>query len=493
MARDLVSQLLSMGSSDQQIAISSRSGDLTYGDLELRTRDIARTLQSLGSQTGDRIGTVMAKSVDAVTVFLGILRAGCVAVPINPQQPAAMMERIIVASDVQLVLHDVGLSVPNVPGKRRETLGQAGPGSFDELIRNYVPSGREHATLLDEDADALILFTSGTTGDPKGVLHGIKSLLSTATSLAKTWGLTSHDTVLHALPINHAHGLVIATLPVLASGGNLRWIEAFEPRTVLEAMHGSSIFMGVPFYYQQLLDSPAFDPHAFSTLRLCVSGSAPLSDALANRFRTETQHEIAQRYGMTETMITTANPCEAIRFGTVGQALPETDIRIVDTSTRATLEPGEIGEVVVSGPTVFKRYLRSELQTNDLELNTGDLGRLDADGYLTLVGRVRDLIIYCGMNVYPSDVESALLQCAGVHDACVFGIPHNLTGESVMAAVVAKPDQTVAPSELRKKLASLLAPHQIPKRILVVPEIPRNNMGKPMRSELASNAKNLGG
>ena len=492
MARDLVSQILGSHASTDQIAISSTTGDLSYRELDLRTRRVAGTLHSLGYQAGDRIGTVMVKSVDAIVVFLGILRAGCVAVPMAPQQPPAMMARLLNSSGVQLVLHDKDLSVPEGANLRRETLAQDGSGSFDTLTQRFVPGAYADVQLKDANADALILFTSGTTGDPKGVLHGINSLQAMAAALLKTWDLTFQDIIVHALPVNHAHGLVIATLPVLASGGTLRWIDTFEPRAIFEAMQGATVFMGVPFYYQQLLESPAFDPLAFSSLRLCISGSAPLSDALANRFKAATQHDIAQRYGMTETMITTANPEKNTRFGTVGKVLPGTGLRISDTATGATLKSEEIGEVVVSGPTLFKRYLHVTDRNEEAEFKTGDLGKLDADGYLTLVGRARDLIIYCGINVYPSDVEHALLQLTGVREACVFGVPHADTGESVMAAVVAEPNSTVVPADLRKKLGVLLAPHQIPKRVMVVPEIPRNSMGKPMGSELAKNAETPG-
>lgn len=486
MSGDLVSKLLAQCRNKDRAAIRSRDVILTYRDLDLQTRRIAVALRQCGCAPGDKVGSILPKSLDAFLLFLGILRAGCVAVPINNAHPNDVVDRMCVASDVSLIIQDTNRDDKATLPCPNETLGVGGIGSFGDRIA--AVDAEDYDTIdLPADAGALILFTSGTTGDPKAVVHSISSLFESARSLAKVWNMTQNDTVLHGLPISHAHGLVIAPLPVLYAGGTLLWMDVFEPRAVLKALPLATCFMGVPFHYQNILDCLDFAPSAFTGIRLCACGSAPLADTLAARFKTEAGVEIAQRYAMTETMVITANPPDDIRPGSVGRALEGTQMHVIDLKSEAHLSTGKIGEVVVQSPTLFDEYLNhdgAKDYTRDGFFRTGDLGRLDADGYLTLVGRSRDVVIYCGINVYPKDVEHEFERMDDVQEACVFGIPHPQTGESVIAAVVPTAGADVSPTALRQRLVASLAPYQVPKRVWVIEEVPRNALGKPIRSAL---------
>lgn len=488
MPSDLVSVLLSHGQDRDAAAIRSSSATLSYGDLDVQTRQIAAALQHLGCSAGDRVATILPKSLDSFLLFLGILRAGCVAVPIASEHPAPSIAGILRASAATLAIFEDGYAVPKAVRCACESYGPGNTGSLGAHIsgadaQNHVPSD------LAQDAGALILFTSGTTGDPKGVLHRVSGLLASAEALAQVWGLSQQDSVLHGLPISHAHGLIIATLPVFRAGGCLLWLDRFEPRAVLRRLPEATGFMGVPFHYQSLLDCADASADAFAGLRLCACGSAPLSDDLAARFKHVTGKDIAQRYAMTETITLTANAPQNVRPGTVGRALPGVSLRILDPETRQDPGTGRVGEVVVKSPTVFARYVNHSADsdfTADGFFRTGDMGALDKDGYLTLVGRRKDIIIYSGQNVYPGDVELHLERLEGVAEACVFGVPHPQTGEAVIAAIVAAPGVPVSATGLRRQLISQLAPYQVPKRILIIDQIPRNALGKPLRAKLAA-------
>ena len=486
MTTDLVSRLLANGQACASAAIRTDTATLSYEDLDRKTRQIAATLQAMGCNPSDRIATTLPRSLNALLMFLGILRARCVAVPIAPGHPVDAVVRMVEASDVSLLLHDNSRNFNAVMGCRCETWEADGSGSFGAML-DAVDAKAWMPVELPEDAGALILFTSGTTGVPKGVLHTVSGLLASAKALADIWEMDDRDRVMHILPISHAHGLIVAVLPVLHVGGALLWLDLFEPRAALRLMPQATCFMGVPFHYQSLLDCADISTQSFAGVRLCTCGSAPLSEELANRFKHTTGQEIAQRYGLTETIILTANPPRRVRPATVGRALPGTMLSIVDPKSGELVAPGEIGEVLARGDALFSRYINrdmTEVFTDDGAFRTGDLGRLDDAGYLTLVGRRKDLIIYSGLNVYPKDVEMRLDRLTGVRESCVFGVPHPLTGESVMAAVVADPGAVLSPIELRKQLLASLAPHQVPKRIWIVPEIPRNELGKPLRDKL---------
>lgn len=493
MTVDLVSALLATSRAPDKPAIRSGEVSVSYRELDLRTRKIAAALQQRNCKPGDRVAIILPKSLETFVLFLGILRAGCVAVPIATEHPDDSVARILNASDPALVIVEQTREMAGAIEYAQESFGPNNAGSLGGRIRgtdqeNWVPVD------LGPDADALLLFTSGTTGNPKGVLHTVSGLLAATGALIEIWELSSSDTVIHGLPISHAHGLIIATLPLLKSGGSILWLDNFEPRAALGLMPHATCFMGVPFHYQSLLDCPDVSAADFAPLRLCACGSAPLNDDLALRFKQLTGKEIAQRYGMTETIILTANPPARIRSGTVGRALPGVSVRVTDPETSQTLGPGTVGEVVALGPSLLSRYINYDADsdfTPEGFFRTGDMGYLDDSGYLTLVGRRKDIIIYSGQNVYPKDVELHLRRLVGVQDACVFGVPHPQTGEAVIAAVVALPGVKLSPADIRQKLIAKLALYQVPKRVLIIDAIPRNTLGKPLRNRLVEMFKDM--
>lgn len=487
---DLVTRIAQNWTDPTATALQSGDTKLSFADLDRKTRQIAVALENMQIGPGDRVAIALPKSAAGFVLFLGILRNGSVAVVLNANLPRDVLTRMVTASDAKLFLHDPDFDpLPDLPCPSA-TLSKDNGGSFGASLDTADPDSHV-APQLPDKAPALILFTSGTTGNPKGVLHSVKGIFDNMKALRQNWDLTVDDTLLHVLPISHAHGLVIAPLPVLIGGGRILWLDEFEPRRTLAHLPDATCFMGVPFHYRQLLDSRAFDKQALGSIRLFVSGSAPLGDALAQEFADRSGRQIVQRYAMTETMIITVNPHDAVRPGSVGRVLQGLAARIVDPATRAPLPGGEIGELEISGPSVFLEYINApqanaESKTADGFFKTGDLGYLDDDGYLHLRGRARDVVIYCGMNVYPSDVESAIDTLDGVAEACVFGIPQPQTGEAVMAAVVARPDVKLDPALLRRDLIGKLAPYQLPKRILLIDAIPRNAMGKPDRKALVA-------
>ncbi len=485
---DLVSRLATHWTTPDAIAIQTREGEISYAAFARQIDCAAAALRDMGVGTGDRVALALPKSLAGFVLFLGVLRNGSVAVAMNPTLPPDTLARMVQASDPRLLIHDVDQEPPPGVTCPVASLGANGRGSWPVAVQAADPTQAPQVTL-DDQAPALILFTSGTTGTPKGVLHSVGGLSHNAQALSQTWAMSPQDVVLHVLPTVHAHGLLILPLPTLMAGGRILWMDGFDPRAVLAAMRQATCFMGVPFHYRQLLDSRGFDPADLAGMRLFVSGSAPLSVALEQEFANRTGHHIAQRYGMTESLIITANQPGAAREGSVGQALPGLDLRIVDPDTRARLPTGEVGEIEIAGPSVFSTYVNAPQAMAQAfgpsgGFRTGDLAAVDADGFVWLRGRARDLIIYCGMNVYPGDVEAALEQLPQVVEACVYGIPQDQTGEAVMAAVVLQPGASADPAQLRRALIGRLAPYQLPKRVRVAEQIPRNTMGKPDRNAL---------
>jgi malonyl-CoA/methylmalonyl-CoA synthetase len=370
------------------------------------------------------------------------------------------------------------------------TLGTSGEGTLLELARTAALDAGV-TRVHDAGSPAAIVYTSGTTGRPKGATLTRLNLASNAAALVEAWRFTEQDVLLHALPLNHVHGLFAAINTVLASGASMLLLPKFEARTVLSHLAEVTTYMGVPTHYTRLLKEPELDCELAARVRLFVSGSAPLSPDTHREFLARTGHTILERYGMTETLFNTSNPYDGARVaGSVGLPLPGIEVRVTDRESGAVLrDVDSIGALEIAGPNVFAGYWQDPEQTRaafttDGWFRTGDLGRIDRNGYVYIVGRAKDLVITGGYNVYPKEVESELDALPGVAESAVFGAPHPDFGEGVTAAVVLRRGAAPSEREIIESLRARLTPYKVPKRVLFLPELPRNVMGKVQKSVL---------
>ncbi len=465
---------------DDPVVGDHRRGWLTNGDLERRTASVAAELARRGLTPGDRVIVSGTTGVDLVVVHVAALRAGLVVVPVNPAFTRSEFTRVLVAAAPRAVLADGDLSA----WAARVEPGLATTDSLTAL----VDLGDETAATgmaLDrvEPTDVgLLAFTSGTTGAPKGVPLTHANLLAGAEALRRAWGWTRQDHLILALPLFHMHGLGVGVHGTLLAGASAALLERFDPETVLQAaaQPETTMFFGVPTMYSRLVDAPGVD--RLANLRVCVSGSAPLSAELHQRVRATTGQTVLERYGMTETLMLASNPLDGERRpGTVGLALPGVELR---------LDP-ETDEIQVRGPNVFGGYLdRPEADvdafTPDGWFRTGDTGQFDDDGYLRIVGRAKDLIITGGYNVYPSEIEVVIRSCPGVSDAAVAGMASEEWGETVGAWIEldpgADPDRVI--DALGPWCHERLAAYKRPRHLQVVESLPRNALGKIRREQL---------
>jgi malonyl-CoA/methylmalonyl-CoA synthetase len=467
---------------------------VTYGDAFALARRFAHALHHLGVAPGDRVAVQVEKSWPALMLYLGCLRAGAVFLPLNPAYTPA---------EVEYFLRDAAPTVFVCTLERCEALepiaaaaGVAHVTTMDRdgrgpLLTAAVDAPEAWAGVSRDGSDlAAILYTSGTTGRSKGAMLTHDNLRSNAEALVECWRFTADDVLVHALPIFHTHGLFVATNVVLLSGAAMIYQPGFDPAEVLAAMGRATTLMGVPTFYTRLLAQPGLTRAATAGMRLFVSGSAPLLAETHQEWFERTGHAILERYGMTETNMSTSNPYDGERrAGTVGFPLPGVEVRVVDPETSAVLGPGRIGVLEVRGPNVFAGYWRQPERTAE-ELRpdgffvTGDLVEVDADGYLHLVGRAKDLIISGGLNVYPKEVEDLIDAVPGVAESAVFGVPHPDFGEAVVAAVVPRPGAAVDELTLLAELDGRLARFKQPKAVFVVDELPRNTMAKVQKAEL---------
>jgi malonyl-CoA/methylmalonyl-CoA synthetase len=407
-------------------------------------------------------------------------------VPLNPAYTGAETETLVADCQPALFVCDDARKGDSSPGA--PTLSLEGEGGL--LARAAGTPAITRAADRSPGDLAAILYTSGTTGRAKGAMLTQGNLVSNARTLFRAWGFSEADVLLHALPIFHVHGLFVATHVAMAAGASLIFQPRFDVDAVIAALPGATSFMGVPTYYTRLLADARFTAEAAAGIRLFVSGSAPLLPATFAAFEARTGQRILERYGMTETLMNTSNPLEGERRpGTVGPALPGISVRVAHPETGTPLEAGAVGVVEVSGPNVFSGYWRRpELKASEFRSDgffiTGDLGRLDADGYLEIVGRAKDLVISGGLNIYPKEVETVIDGLPGVLESAVFGVPHADFGEAVMAAIVALPGATLTAETVRAALSERLAPYKLPKRIVILPALPRNTMGKVQKAAL---------
>ena len=475
----------------------------SWRDLERATAMLANLLGSLGLPPGARVAVQVEKSVEAMLLYLATLRAGYVFLPLNTAYQSAEIEYFVKNAEPAVVVCSpanfgwVSKIAFKAGTQNVFTLSDDRTGSL--LQRAAHCSDVHSAAVMQPDDLAAILYTSGTTGRSKGAMLSHGNLLSNARVLKDYWGWKPGDVLIHALPIFHVHGLFVALHGALLNGSKMIWCAKFDPKFVVSKLPEASVFMGVPTLYVRLLNEPGLDKNAVRNMRLFVAGSAPLLIETFNEWQARTGHTILERYGMSETAMLTSNPCQGERRGgTVGFALPGVSLRVQGDNGKA-VATDEIGGIEVKGPNVFKGYWRmpektKEEFTADGFFKTGDVGKIDARGYITIVGRSKDLIISGGYNVYPAEIEGYINDLPGVAESALVGVAHPDFGEVGVAVVIAKVGATGAslkPEAIIAALKSKLANFKIPKLCFVVQELPRNSMGKVQKNLLREQHKSL--
>jgi malonyl-CoA/methylmalonyl-CoA synthetase len=460
-----------------------------YEDLDAMSARIAHALVGAGCRRGDRVAVQVDKCWEALALYLGCLRSGLVYLPLNTGYQKGELGYLFGDAEPTVIVcrPDAAPRVaPLWPEATVLTLA-SGQGS---LLDRAAGEREQFDTVVSQSDDlAAILYTSGTTGRPTGAMLTHRNLGSNASTLVACWGLTRGDVLLHALPIFHVHGLFVACHCALLAGARMLWLAKFDANEVRELLPRATVMMGVPTFYTRLLALPGFGAEDCRSMRLFVSGSAPLLPETFDEFRKRTGHTILERYGMTETGMNTSNPLAGDRIaGTVGPALPGVSVRVVDADGRSC-RAGEVGSIEVRGPNVFAGYWRMpdktrEEFTADGHFRTGDVGQVLPNGYLRIVGRAKDLIITGGLNVYPKEIEEKIDALSGVVESAVIGVPDADFGESVAAVIVADPGHSLTESGVIAALKDEIAGFKVPKRVHFVAELPRNTMGKVQKNVL---------
>lgn len=477
----------SFGREDQRFAKVPDGHDLSFDALFSGAENMAAALVELGVTPGDRVAVQVEKTMAAVQLYLGTVMAGGVFLPLNTAYTPPEVAYFLGDAAPRVVVCD--------PTREDETHSIAGDAEVMTLNAQGTGSMTDAAasqsgfTPVARTADdlAAILYTSGTTGRSKGAMLSHGNLTSNSTVLRDYWRFTSDDVLIHALPIFHTHGLFVATNVALLAGASVVFLPKFDANAILEAMPTATALMGVPTFYTRLLDDPRLTRDAAANMRLFVSGSAPLLVDTHEAWEERTGHRILERYGMSETNMNTSNPYDGERrAGTVGFPLPGVETRIRQDSVEVA--QGEIGVLEVRGLNVFKGYWQMPEKTAEELLPdgwfiTGDMARVDPDGYITIVGRSKDLVITGGFNVYPKEVESLIDDIVGVKESAVIGVPHADFGEAVVAVVV-RDDPTLTKDAVSAPLAESLAKFKQPKEVIFLPELPRNTMGKVQKKAL---------
>ena len=474
---------------DRLFMVTADGRRYTYGDLnEVSGRIAANLQQGCGVVPGERVAVRIEKSPETVFLYVACLRLGAAFVPVNTAYSLAEVEYFLTDAQPQVtVVEDSEIPVLQT---------QWEVVTLAELLRPGVTFTPPRD--LRRDMLGAIVYTSGTTGRSKGAMLTRENLASNATTLADSWRFTSDDVLLHVLPLFHVHGLFAAINTVLASGSSMILLPSkFDAADAVRRLGEVTVFMGVPTHYTRLLQEEGLNRDSTGRMRLFVSGSAPLLAETHQEFSQRTGHHILERYGMTETLMNTSNPYEGARVpGSVGPSLPGVQVRVINPGTGAVdTTPDAIGTLEIKGPNVFSGYWQAPEKTAqeftaDGWFKTGDLGKIDSNGYVHIVGRVKDLVISGGYNVYPKEVESELDAIPGVLESAVFGVPHPDFGEGVTAAVVLQPGAQLTEAAILEAIRSRLARYKLPKRILLMHELPRNTMGKVQKNVLrATNDK----
>ncbi len=469
----------------------------TWQDMRSGSAKIAHLLKQLGLPPGARILVQVEKSPEALMLYLACLRAGLVFVPLNTAYQSAEIAYFMQDAQASVVVCTPDrftqiskLALQYEVAHVFTLANRTTPFKDSSLLQAAAAHPNEFETRHSNANDlAAILYTSGTTGRSKGAMLSHGNLSSNAKILSEVWAWQAKDVLLHCLPIFHVHGLFVASHLALMNGSKMIFLPKFDHDQIKEALPRSSVMMGVPTYYVRLLQDPQFNPEICQTMRLFVSGSAPLLPDTFAQFKAQTGHTILERYGMSETNILTSNPYQGERrSGSVGFALPQLQLRIVkENENEAAID--EIGELRVKGPNVFQGYWRMPEKTKEEFdeqgfFKTGDLGKREAQGYISIVGRSKDLIISGGYNVYPKEIEQWLDDMPEVAESAVIGIPHTDFGEAVCAVLVLKPDAQLTAEACIARLKTSIAHFKVPKRIQFAEALPRNTMGKVQKNVL---------
>jgi malonyl-CoA/methylmalonyl-CoA synthetase len=465
----------------------------THGQFLQQAAQYAHVLSDFGLRPGDRVAVQIEKSPHSLAIYAACVQAGLIFLPLNTAYTASELSYFIEDSGARVIICDpkseMSLAmIAQATGARLETMDAAGQGSF---AQKAAPHPLKFTTVPRDAEDlAAFLYTSGTTGLSKGAILTQNNLLSNAEVLTRYWAFSDSDVLLHALPIFHTHGLFVATNIALLSGCKILFVPKFDQEAMIALMPQATCMMGVPTFYTRLLDDPRFDRALSQHMRLFISGSAPLLAETHKLFEQRSGHRILERYGMTETNMSTSNPYEGERrAGTVGVPLPGIELKITDSATGKTLAQGTIGEIEVRGPNVFKGYWNMPEKTakelrSDGFFMTGDLGMVDADGYVHIVGRNKDLIISGGFNIYPKEIETVLDAQEGVLESAVIGVPHPDFGETVLALFVPSSEHTPDLDAIQSHISEHLARFKLPKKLIILSHLPRNTMGKVQKNAL---------
>ncbi|WP_076445198.1 malonate--CoA ligase [Roseivivax lentus] len=501
MANPLYDELFGVHSGKSTPFLHLPDGQILTHDAFLQSAArFAHTLTASGLAPGDRVAAQVEKSPEALALYAACVQAGLVFLPLNTAYTVDELTYFIENSGARMVVCDSTREdrlrpVTETLGAQLLTLDADGTGSLPEAARDQPTAFPTVAR--DADDLAAFLYTSGTTGRSKGAMLTQENLLSNARTLAEHWRFTGEDVLMNALPIFHTHGLFVATNVTLVAGGAMIFLPKFDIDTIIDKMPMATTMMGVPTFYTRLLDDDRFTGELVKDMRLFISGSAPLLSETHVRFEERTGHRILERYGMTETNMNTSNPYEGERrAGTVGFPLPGVELKVCDPETEQEVPQGDVGVIEVRGPNVFKGYWQmpektaEELRDNGFFI-TGDLGRIDGDGYVHIVGRDKDLIISGGYNIYPKEIELVLDEQPGVLESAVIGVPHADFGETVVGVLVAEPGAAPDVDAIAETVRDKLARFKHPRKLFVIDALPRNTMGKVQKNVLREQYKHL--
>ena len=465
------------GKGDRPALSEPGGGRLTYGEMERAAAAMSISLASRGVVRGDRVSFLAEKSPLVVILAHASLRLGAILHPLNTSYTDAEISGLLGDAEPRLLVGEES-AVSRL--KPLADAAKAGFATLDDLC-TMVPGKPLPVADVAGGETAAILYTSGTTGKPKGAMITHSNLVESARALGKVWGITAEDRLLHALPVFHAHGLLTALNTLLVAGGEVLFLPRFDAREVIAALPSATVMMGVPTFYARLLKEPDIAA-ATKKMRVLISGSAPLPLELAEQFRRATGHMLIERYGSTEAAIITAVPPGTTdRTGWVGWPLPGVEVRLLrDDGSR---DVRGIGVLETRGHNVFSGYWRNaeadaQAFAESGWFNTGDIAEVDEHACIRLLGREKDLIITGGLNVYPKEIETVIDTLPGVESSAVFGVPHPDFGEAVVAAVETKAGESLDEAATIAAARAQLAAYKTPKRVLAVDEIPRNRMGK---------------
>ena len=475
-----------------QFLYDDKGLNVTYRELDSETAKLANGLKELGLSEGDRVTVQVDKCIEMVYLYLACVRSNIIFHPLNPAYKEKELSYFLDDAKPSLFISNEE-TISSISDLSLEhsidhlfVLNNDGSGNFSDISTsedNYI------TVACSEDDIAALLYSSGTTGKPKGIMLSHGNISSNAESLVKAWGFQESDCLLHALPIYHVHGLFVALGCVFMTGSKLKWLESFDADVVLKSIPECTVMMGVPTYYTRLLKRDLLDSKLTEGIRLFISGSAPLLEETFNEFNQRTNHQILERYGMTETNMNTSNPLKGDRKpGTVGLPLEDVQVRVVDEENNL-LSQGEIGNIQIKGPNVFKGYWEMPEKTKedfskDGFFNTGDKGLIDEGGYVSIIGRSKDMIISGGLNVYPKEIEFLIDKIEGVLESAVIGLSDEDLGEKVVAVIVSEESKTLDEKKVISAIKDQLAGFKAPKEVKFIDQLPRNAMGKVQKNIL---------